>query len=96
MGVRNLEELKANEKARACFESPSNRFFLSPNVDECLGVSGSKDTGIFKAGEHEIKFSVPFIDTLVHLSYIKIVQKQVLIIIKTKRCVRVKSNVQKE
>jgi len=37
--VRNLEELKVIKAALGCFESPSNSFYLSPDIDEGFGVS---------------------------------------------------------
>ena len=43
--VCNLEELKVIKTALGCFESPSNNFYFSPDVDEGFGVSGSSDLG---------------------------------------------------
>jgi len=40
------------------FESSTDCFHLSPDVDEGFRLSGSRDTGIFEVGEHEIKFGV--------------------------------------
>jgi hypothetical protein len=54
--VRNLEELKVIKTALGCFESPSNNFYLSPDIDEGFGVSGSRDLGVFEISHHEVKF----------------------------------------
>lgn len=54
--MRNLKELKVIETALGCFESPSNSFYLSPNIDKGFGVSGSKDLGVFEISYHEVKF----------------------------------------
>ena len=54
--MSDLEELEMIETALGCFESPSNSFYLSPDVDEGFGVSGSWDLGIFEISQHEIEF----------------------------------------
>jgi hypothetical protein len=54
--VSDLEELEVIETALGCFESLSNSLYLSPDVDEGFGVSGSWDLGIFKISQHEIEF----------------------------------------
>jgi hypothetical protein len=54
--VSDLEELEVIETALGCFESLSNSFYLSPDVDEGFGVSGSWDLGIFKISQHETEF----------------------------------------
>jgi hypothetical protein len=51
-----LEELEVIETALGCFESPSNTFYLSPDIDDGFRVSGSRNPGIFKISQHEIEF----------------------------------------
>ena len=38
------------------FESSSDGFQLSPNIDEGLTLSGSRDLMIFQVGKHKIEF----------------------------------------
>jgi hypothetical protein len=54
--VGDLEEFEVIQTALGSFESSSNRFHFSPDIDEGLGVSRSWDLGIFEVGQHEIKF----------------------------------------
>jgi hypothetical protein len=54
--VRNLEEHKVIKTALGCFESPSNSFYLSPDIDEGFGVSGSRDLGVFEISYHKMNF----------------------------------------
>jgi hypothetical protein len=44
------------ETALRSFESPSDSFYLSPNIDKRFRLSRSRDLGIFKVGHHEIEF----------------------------------------
>jgi len=37
----NLEKLEVTETALGCLESPSNCFYLSPDIAEGFGMSGS-------------------------------------------------------
>jgi hypothetical protein len=54
--VSNLEEFKVIKAALGRFESPSNSFYLSPDIDESFGVSGSRDLGVFEISYHGVKF----------------------------------------
>jgi len=54
--VRNLEEFEVIKTALGCFESPSNSFHLSPDIDDGFRVSGSRDPGIVKISQYEIEF----------------------------------------
>lgn len=54
--MRNLEELEVIETALGCFESPSNSFYLPPDIDDGFRVSGSRDPRIFRISQHEIEF----------------------------------------
>jgi hypothetical protein len=52
----NLEELEVVEPTSVTFESSSDSFHLSPDVDKRFRVPGSRDVRIFEVGEHEIEF----------------------------------------
>jgi hypothetical protein len=52
----NLEEFEVVETTLVSFKPSSNRFHLSPDIDEAFRLSGSRDFGIFEIGEHEIRF----------------------------------------
>jgi hypothetical protein len=54
----NLTELNVIRTALCCFESPSDSFYLSPEVDEGFEVSGFRDLGILEIGHHEVKSRV--------------------------------------
>jgi len=54
--LSDLEEFGVIEAALVSFESSSDSFYLSPNIDESFRLSGSRDTEIFKISQHEIEF----------------------------------------
>jgi hypothetical protein len=51
-----LEKFEVIKTAFMGFESSTDCFHLSPDVDEGFRLSGSSDTGIFEISEHEIEF----------------------------------------
>jgi hypothetical protein len=55
--MSDLEELDVVKATLRSVESSSDGFYLAPDVDEGLGASRSRDSGIFELGEHKIKFS---------------------------------------
>lgn len=54
--VCNLEKLVVIEVSLVCFESSSNTFHLSPNIDGSFRLSRSRYFRISKAGKHNIEF----------------------------------------
>ena len=54
--MSDLEEFKVIDAALICFESSSDSFHLSPDIDEGFRLSGSRDPGIFEIGQHESEF----------------------------------------
>jgi hypothetical protein len=56
--VSNLEKFEMIEASLVCFESSSNSFHLSPNIDEGFGLPRSRYFWISKVGKHEIEFRV--------------------------------------
>jgi hypothetical protein len=54
--VCHLEELEMIQATLVSFESSSDGFHRSPNIDEGFTLSGSRDTRIFEVSKHEIEF----------------------------------------
>jgi len=54
--VGNLEQLEVVDASLGGFKSSSDRFHLSPDIDEGFRFSRTRDFWIFKVGKHEIEF----------------------------------------
>jgi len=51
-----LEEFEVIQTTVVGFESSSDGFHLSPDIDESLTLPGSRDARILQVGKHEIEF----------------------------------------